>query len=142
LERAARLVEYHSRDERFPGFTEIVDRLIDVGWKTSDSCNYHREIRRVVANLTLNQLLVLIIQEESSLQVKAIAHDRVMNLRDWLRSMQEKVKDAEQKAFYGWTVGRIDQFEKNPSQLKIPPEAKRPDGPPIGMQQDECGFGY
>lgn len=141
-ERAARLVEYHSRDERYPGFTDIINRLIDIGWKTSDTSAYHSEIRRVVANLILDQLMALTLQEESSSQVKAIAYDQVINLRDWLRSVFEKEKATEQKAFYRWTLMKIEKFEKNPAQSEIPAAAKRPDGPPIGMQQDECGFGY
>src|SRR5258708_19183158 len=32
-ERAARLVEYHARDSRYPGFDEVLDKIIASTWK-------------------------------------------------------------------------------------------------------------
>src|SRR5690349_19006499 len=42
-ERAARLVQFHARDPRNPGFAEVVDRILAATWKAPTATGYARE---------------------------------------------------------------------------------------------------
>ncbi len=46
-ERAARLVEYHARDDSYPGLAEVFDKLIQSTWKSGHGSGYYAEIQRV-----------------------------------------------------------------------------------------------
>jgi hypothetical protein len=52
-ERAARLVEYHARDARLPGLTEVVSQLFETSWHRAKADSYYDEIGRVVGNVVL-----------------------------------------------------------------------------------------
>src|SRR5204862_6457736 len=45
-ERAARLVEFHARDARNPGFDEVLDKIIASTWKAPGGAGYNAEIQR------------------------------------------------------------------------------------------------
>src|SRR5256886_1641081 len=47
-ERAARLVEYHARDSRYPGFGEVLDRIFASTWKAPMGTSYNAEIQHTV----------------------------------------------------------------------------------------------
>ena len=40
-ERAARLVEFHARDARYPGFGEVLDKILAATWKAPISTGYN-----------------------------------------------------------------------------------------------------
>src|SRR5947209_9209926 len=43
-ERAARLVEFHARNARYPGFAEVLDRILTSTWKAPIGADYNAEI--------------------------------------------------------------------------------------------------
>src|SRR6266850_1085506 len=55
-ERAARIVEFHARDSRNPGFEEVLGRIIDATWKAPARRGYQGEIQHVVNMIVLNEL--------------------------------------------------------------------------------------
>ena len=59
VQRAARLVDYHSRDVQYPGLGEVLDRLIDSSWKSVHTNRIHLEIQRVVNSEILKNLIML-----------------------------------------------------------------------------------
>src|SRR5260370_2576717 len=58
-ERAARLVEFHARDSRNPGFDEVLDKILTATWKTPARGGYQGEIQHVVNVIVLNDLMTL-----------------------------------------------------------------------------------
>src|SRR5436309_4685492 len=58
-ERAARLVEFHARDSRNPGFDEVLDKILEATWKTPIGGGYQAEIRRTVNMIILSDLMGL-----------------------------------------------------------------------------------
>src|SRR5207247_2282568 len=80
-ERAARLVEFHARDSRYPGFDEVLDRIIDATWKAPVGAGYHAEIRHTVNMIVLLDLMALASGEHASNQVRAIANVVVSEAR-------------------------------------------------------------
>jgi len=51
--RAARLVQFHARDENNPALEETIDRLLDGTWKTAREKGYLAEIGRAIDHTTL-----------------------------------------------------------------------------------------
>jgi len=44
--------------------------------------------------------------------------------------------DPSQQAHVAYAAAQIEQFQKDPSKLQLPPSAEPPDGPPIGDDED------
>jgi hypothetical protein len=132
-ERAARMVEYHSRNEGFPGLSEALDKLISFTWKSTHKSGYHTEIQRVVDNVFLYNLMRLGVDEKSTPQVRAIAHLKLDELKNWLNMQISLLKDKNQKAHYFYAVSQINQLQADPDKIKLAIPLIPPQGAPIGM---------
>ncbi|MBS3818758.1 zinc-dependent metalloprotease, partial [bacterium] len=64
-ERAARMIQYHARNNKLPGFSEVVDALIEATWKSPHQKGLHGEIQRVVDQVVLTHLMGLAGQERA-----------------------------------------------------------------------------
>jgi hypothetical protein len=125
-ERAARLVEYHSLDPKLPGFTQVVDRLLDATWKAAAPDGYHGEIRRVVNMITLYYLMNLAANDKAAYQVRAISYQKLDQLKNWLKG-QQKVD-----AHYLYALSEIVRFQENPKEIRLTLPLDPPPGAPIG----------
>src|SRR6266852_4448798 len=56
-ERAARLVEFHARDARYPGLLEVVDKILAATWKAPVAAGYPGEIQHTVNMVVLGDLM-------------------------------------------------------------------------------------
>lgn len=131
-ERAARLVEYHARDQRNPGFDEVASHLIAATWKAPHGDGYNAEIRRTVDTVTLSRLMGLAADPAASNSVRALATAQIESLRGWLAARQAAVSDPLQKAHYLYALAQIKLFQDDPKKVSITPPAAAPAGPPIG----------
>jgi hypothetical protein len=52
-ERAARLVEFHARNENNPGREELLDSVLNATWKAPHAKGYYGEIAQAVDNVVL-----------------------------------------------------------------------------------------
>ncbi|GAC1309436.1 MAG: zinc-dependent metalloprotease [Mucilaginibacter sp.] len=132
-ERAARLVEYHARDNSQPGLIAVLDKLVAQTWKAPQQNGYSGELQRLVNNLTLNQLLTLAATGTAPESVRGIALLEIDGLKKWM-NVAVKTASGNQKANLLFGLSQIDQFEKNPSQFKPAPAVNMPDGSPIGEE--------
>lgn len=139
--RAARLVEYHARDAKYPGLVQMLDKILTSTWKSSHSSGYHAEIQRVVDDVILRNLLGLASASNASAQVKAIASFKLSELKQWLSKRSSKEKNTAQKAHLLYAAGQIHRFQENPEAFELPAPIKQPDGSPIGMEM-MCGFDF
>jgi hypothetical protein len=130
-ERAARLVEYHSRHSEVPAFTEVVDQLISFTWKSSQASSYRAEIQRVVDNVVLYHLMKLAANEEAAAQVRSVAYLKLDELKDWLSQQAKSMADEDQKAHYLYAASQIKLFQDNPDKVKLTVPLNPPKGPPI-----------
>lgn len=131
--RAARLVEYHARDNKYPGFIEVVDKLISSVWKAPAGAGYHAEIRRVVGTLILRQMMILAANETAANQVRAIASLKLQHLGNWLSQQLEKTTDESQLAHFEYALGQIRRFQEDPEEMNLSKPVSPPAGSPIGM---------
>jgi Met-zincin/Domain of unknown function (DUF5117) len=138
-ERAARLVEFHVRDAANPGLEEVIDAVVAVTWKSSTphDAGYAGEVARVVENVVLYDLMALAVNEKASGEVRAIAAQKLDELKSWLGSAQSHAGNSSQAAHLFFAAQQIERFQKDPKRLELTPPSEPPDGPPIG---DDDGF--
>jgi hypothetical protein len=139
-ERAARMVNHHSRDKKYPGFGEVLDQVIMFTWKSPYKSGKFAEIQRVVNSVLLYHLMSLVADEENSSQVRALAFMKLEELKRWLRVQlntrrtgEYVLRDSDQRAHFLYAVGKIELFQKDPSIITLPSPLSSPPGAPIGM---------
>ena len=140
-QRAARLVEYHSRDNSQPGLSEVVDQIIKATWKTTPAAGYHAEIQRVVNNLVLDHFIKLAANEEAATQARALAWLKLEELKNLMLDAVKQTADEGMKAHYLFAAAQITQFQNNPKEIHFSAPLTPPAGQPIGMEDEEwCNF--
>jgi hypothetical protein len=139
-ERAARLVDHHSRDKKYPGFGEVLDQLITFTWKSPYKSGKFAEIQRVVNTVLLYNMMSLVAYEDNASQVRALAFMKLEELKNWLRwqlNMRKNneyiVDDPDQRAHFLYAIGKIEMFQRDPSTITLPAPLSAPPGAPIGM---------
>ena len=131
-ERAARMVEYHSRNKGFPGLVELLDKLLSSTWKADQRPGYHAQIQRVVNNVLLFNLMRLAVDESASIHVRAIACLKLEELKNWLSKKMNSAKNESQKAHYFYAVSQIRLFQDDPNKVMLTAPLSPPHGAPIG----------
>lgn len=129
--RAARLIQFHSRDRANPDFKEVVDALIAATWKAPNSRNaYHADIARAVQSLTVSELMDLAADANASPQVRAVATQSLRELNAWLKlSASARINAAHRNA----TRDDIERFLTRPDAVrKQTTPLATPPGDPIG----------
>ncbi|MFD2871712.1 zinc-dependent metalloprotease [Mucilaginibacter ximonensis] len=129
-ERAARLLEYHARDAKQPGFIAIANKLLDETWKAPLQPGYKGELQVMVNNLTLKYLLALAADSKASENVKGQALLEIEELKDWMTGKLASAS-AEQKANILYGLDEIAEFKSAPSKFEIEPGQEMPPGAPI-----------
>jgi hypothetical protein len=138
-ERAARLVEFHARNAENPGLQEVLEAILAATWKTAHDEGYKGQIANAVDMVVLYDLMALSANDHASDEVRAIARLELQELKRWVFAPLPTIKDQAHIAFASW---QIEQFEKDPKQISVPPPAEPPDGPPIGTDDDGDGWDY
>lgn len=139
-ERAARMVGYHSRDKKYPGFGDVLEQVTLFTWKSPYKSGKFAEIQRVVNSVLLYTMMSLVAEEENAPQVRALALQELDELKRWLKSQLNTVKDGQylvtdpdQRAHFLYAIGRIEAFQRDPSKITLPTPLTSPPGAPIGM---------
>ncbi len=131
-ERAARLVQYHARDNSQPGLEQVLDRVIDQTWKQSPPNGLPGEVYSMVGGQSLAHLMKLISNEEASGEVRAMAALKLSELKQWLADQAAHKNNSAQQAHYTFALSIIDTFDKS-YQAPVPNDPSSiPDGSPIG----------
>ena len=133
-QRAARLVEYHSRDNSQPGLDAILSKLLAQTWKAPQQPGYKGELQRLVNNLTLKYLLELAANTNASENVRGIALLQIDELKKWMNKAV-LIAISDQKANLLFGLSQIKQFENNPDKFQPAQTLSMPDGSPIGMDE-------
>jgi hypothetical protein len=131
-ERAQRMIEYHARDANDPGFDELVDEVLTATWKAQPGAGYNGAIQRTVNSVVLSHLMSLAADEHASSGVRAVALLKLDELKKWLASQENLLKDVPTRAEFFFARNQIDHFEKNPADVHMTAPATPPAGDPIG----------
>jgi hypothetical protein len=135
-ERAARLVEFHARNEANPGLDEILEMVLKASWKAPPGSGYEAEISRVVDNIVLANLMNLSADASASNEVRAIASQQLVDLQRWLGNAIAVAGNREQRAHLVYAADQIERFQKDPHKVDLTLPAAPPDGPPIGSLEE------
>lgn len=136
-ERAGRLVQYHARDARAPGLGEVIDKLIAATWRRAPVRGLAQEAGRAADHVALHHLMALSANDAAGVSVRAIATQKIEQLRAWLASQGSVTTDPDQKAHFAYAVEQIKKFREDPKPASLPRLAEPPPGMPIGML--DCG---
>jgi hypothetical protein len=144
-ERAARLVQFHARDQRNPSLAEVIDKIFAATWKAPAATGYPGEIQHTVDMVILSDLMVLAAGERSANQVRAIASWKLDQLKTWLTAQSRFPVDENRRAFLFYSIEQIKRFQEDPKKANITPAQQPPDGQPIGMDwwsqaDDDCSY--
>jgi hypothetical protein len=131
-ERAARLVEFHDRDSRNPGLSEVLDKIIVSTWHAPLGTGYQAEIQRTVNMVVLMDLMALASGERASNEVRAIAEFKLDLLKSWLSNQRDLVRDENQAPFIIYALNQIKRFQEDPKKMNLTKSNDPPDGQPIG----------
>jgi hypothetical protein len=137
-ERAARLVQFHARDARYPGLVEVLDKVLGATWKVPVAPGYNGEIQRTVNMVVLNDLMALATGERASNQVRAVAELKLDQLRVWIARQKAVATSEEQSAFLFYAGEQIKKFQEDPKKMNLTRAQDPPDGQPIGMDEWAC----
>lgn len=145
-ERAARLVEFHSRSVENPGLTEVLNKILDETWRQTASSGYHGEIQRTVNAVVLHKLMTLAANERASNMVRAIAELKLDELKTWSATQANATRDPNQRAFLIYAANQIRRFQDDPKKMNLTRPNDPPDGQPIGSdwwsrsERDSCAW--
>jgi hypothetical protein len=90
-ERMARLVEFHARNEDYPGLAEAVERTLEATWYAPrESTAYLQEIRNAVDRVVLDRLLSEAGSGGNAAQVRAVLAAELASLAGWLETIDER----------------------------------------------------
>ncbi|MBV9216461.1 MAG: zinc-dependent metalloprotease [Acidobacteria bacterium] len=128
--RAARMIEFNSRDKANPHFREVVDALVGKVWGTPYSASAKEAaIQRGLQSLLVSDLMDLAADANAAPQVRAVATQA-------LRSLLAKTKGTtlgENAAHYQATSDDIERFLARPdAPRKQTQPLATPPGDPIG----------
>jgi len=139
-ERAARLIQFHARDPRYPGLVEVLDKLLLATWKAPVFAGYRGEIQRTVDMVILSDLMALAAGERASNQVRAVAELKLDQLKSWVIRQRVVATDEEQRAFLFYASEQIKRFQDDPKKMNLTRAQDPPDGQPIGMDEWACDW--
>ncbi|HEX6880045.1 MAG TPA: zinc-dependent metalloprotease [Terriglobales bacterium] len=134
-ERAARLVQHHAFNNAQLGLGEVLDKLIEVGWKNPSKSTRDAAVQRTVADVALHEMLSLADDQTTSAETRAVVRLKLAGLREWATSVA--AQDEETKAHLAMTAAQIKNFEERPGREMKPTEPLTPPpGMPIGSSED------
>ncbi|QQL49621.1 zinc-dependent metalloprotease [Mucilaginibacter ginkgonis] len=134
--RAARLIEFQSRNGEQPGFMPMVDKLLAATWKAPLEPGYKGELHILANNLTLKYLLQLAANTRAGENVRGEALLKIAELAEWMGG-KASTSSPKQKAAMYFALSQIDEFKKNPDKFQPADALDMPPGAPIGMPSNE-----
>jgi hypothetical protein len=134
-ERAARLLEFHARDESNPGLDEVINEVLSVTWEKAHGTGYAAEIERTVDDVVLYDLMSLARNERALPEVRAVAALKLDQLKAAARDLRHSRKTEEWPHLF-YAEEQITQFQRDPKSVELTTPAEPPDGPPVGSDED------
>ncbi|HVT44917.1 MAG TPA: zinc-dependent metalloprotease [Thermoanaerobaculia bacterium] len=129
--RAARLVQFHARDQANPGFTEVIDKLTRRSWDVRASDAYGAAIVRAVQSLLVARLMNLAADPDASPDVRAIAADGLRGIAS--RAQRQSGGAPADQAHRNAIRDDIERFLTRPEEpRKRTTPLPMPQGEPIG----------
>lgn len=130
-QRMSRLITHKALNDKQLGLEELIDEVFNKSFKKTHSDAYYAELQYTVNHKVLEQLFALGSGSRQYMQVAAIVHQKLEELKGYLKSAKTS---GVQKAYNNVFIQKIESFQKNPKDFKRLNAPKIPDGSPIGTQ--------
>jgi hypothetical protein len=130
--RAQRMIEYHARDPRNPGFAELLGDLLSATWKAAQLPGYTGAIQRTVDSVVLAHLMSLAADMKAPSQVRAATSLALDELKGWTLAQLALSTDRDRRALLFLAHQDLERFERDPAAFHLPVAATPPAGDPIG----------
>jgi len=129
-QKCARLVELHARNEHQPSLDEILKKLSIFIETAETKTGLEKEIKFIIQDIFVDELIDLAKNESASSSVRAIARGFLM------KKIESMPKDS--RGLY--LISKISKFFEEPVSLQPSKSLKPPDGSPIGYGGDLYDF--
>jgi hypothetical protein len=132
-ERMARLVEYGSRSEEYPGLDDVLDRVLERTWYAArPATGYLAQVQEVAQRSVLDTLLQEGSSADNPARVRAVLAEKLYALAARLESETGPAATAHRKL----AVEDIRRWQNRPEgTIPRPKTPPLPAGDPIGMLQ-------
>ena len=137
-QRAARLVEYHSRDKNQPGLERVIDIILNNTLFKKTPKGLEGEIKRNVDFVIIDHLMNLAANENASPAVQSIAMYKVNELNK--KFMRKNIKGSRAVAHKDMIKKRLENFIEQPDSFEPMDIPNAPPGSPIGLTA-QCSQG-
>ena len=137
-QRAARLVEYHSRDKNQPGLERVIDIILNNTLFKKTPKGLQGEIKRNVDFVVIDHLMNLAANENTSPAVQSIAMYKINELDK--KFMRKNAKGSRAEAHRDMIKKRLENFIKKPDSFEPMEIPNAPPGSPIGLTA-QCSQG-
>ena len=139
-ERAARLVEYHARDAKYPGLNEVIKGVLEKTIRRSPQKGLSGEVQKVVNQTVVYHLIQLVHHDNSSDNVKSITRFQLAALMQGLQILFRTSKSEEWQAHYNYLYFEIQKALDKNTKIIINKPLSPPDGSPIGTEWGCCSL--
>ena len=137
-QRAARLVEYHSRDKNQPGLERVIDIILNNTLFKKTPKGLQGEIKRSVDFVVIDHLMNLAVNENTSPAVQSIAMYKINELDK--KFMRKNAKGSRAEAHRDLIKKRLENFIEKPDSFEPMEIPNAPPGSPIGLTA-QCSQG-
>jgi len=138
-QRAARLIEFQSRDAQQPGLMPVLDKILERTWKAPLPEGYKGELQVLVDNVVLKHLLSLAADPKNAENVRGEVLLKISELAQWMAMAQVSAGQRQKAALY-FGLAQIKEFDKDPNKFVADPVLEMPPGAPIGMPDNEFEY--
>jgi hypothetical protein len=133
--RAGRLIEFHSRDEDFPHFQEVLDKLLDLCWENDIDDGVAGEIQKTVQLQVMHRLMEIMTMQDINEQVKVFAFTAMNHIKS-ISLQKSKDEIQTNRAHYMFVQNRILRFLEKPESFLTFQAPIAPPGQPIGTDSN------
>ncbi len=133
-ERDARLIEYHARNKKNPGLTEVIDHLLGATWKMNMQEGYTGAIQRTVDDVALDELIQLLNNKDATEQVRSVIDYQLNRLDQWLKDpqMRNVIRSEAWQAHFDYAIQRLQHRFQDEHNIPASEPSPIPPGDPIG----------
>lgn len=130
--RATRLIEHNARDSKQPSLESVIDQVSNATVKSAIRTGYDGSVQMTVNYVWVTNLAQLALDKNASAQARAVAFNKLDQLKNWLTTKINNVPGESWKAHYGYLAIQIKKLQDDPDDFKQDNFLPAPPGMPIG----------
>jgi hypothetical protein len=130
--RATRLFEHHARDNNQPSLESVIDKVTSATVKSAVKPGYYGAVQMTVNYIWTANLAKLALNKDASAQARAVAFNKLDQLKAWLTAKSSATADESWKAHFNYLNVQIKKLQDNPDEFKQDSFLAPPPGQPIG----------